>query len=247
MNENMEKPVALVTGGSRGLGQAIVRELRQQGWRVAFTYLQNAKAADALVAELGEEDTLAIQADAKDAQRLSGAADHIVERFGRIDALVNNAGITRDQSILTMDDEDWSAVLDANLSGAFHTCKAILPRFLRQRSGAVVNMSSVAGVMGVPGQANYCASKAGLIGMTRALALECAARNIRVNAVAPGFISTDMTAGLSDKQLEAARNSIPMKRFGTAQDIAQMTAFLLSSASAYITGQVFVVDGGLST
>lgn len=247
MNENMEKPVALVTGGSRGLGQAIVRELRQQGWRVAFTYLHNAKAADALVAELGEEDTLAIQADAKDAQRLRGAADHIVERFGRIDALVNNAGITRDQSILTMDDEDWSAVLDANLSGAFHACKAILPRFLRQRSGAVVNMSSVAGVLGVPGQANYCASKAGMIGMTRALALECAARNIRINAVAPGFISTDMTAGLSDKQLEAARNSIPMKRFGTADDIAKMTAFLLSSASAYITGQVFVVDGGLST
>lgn len=247
MNQLTETPVVLVTGGSRGLGQAIIRELVTQGWRVAFTYLSQTSAAQALVEELGEDNVCALQADARDAERIRCVVDEVTARFGRIDALVNNAGITRDQSILLMEADDWESVISANLSGAFHACKAVLPTFLKQKSGVVVNMSSVAGVMGVPGQANYCASKAGLIGMTRALALECAARNVRVNAVAPGFISTDMTAALTEKQLEVARASIPMKRFGVVEDVAKMTAFLLSPATAYVTGQLFVVDGGLST
>ncbi len=246
---NSSEKVALVTGGARGIGAAIVRQLAAEGISVAFTYSKSTEQAEALAASVSGASgvaCLAIRADVRKMEEVAAAVDQIKAAHDRIDILVNNAGIVRDWPLITLEESDWHDVVDTNLSGAFNACKRIVPLMLRQRSGVIVNISSVAGLVGVPGQINYSATKAGLIGMTRSLARECASRNIRVNAVAPGFIRTEMTEGLSDSLKEASLERIPLKRFGEAKDVAALTCFLVSDAASYITGGVFVVDGGLT-
>jgi len=236
-----------VTGGSRGIGAAVARALASAGAALAIC-ARNGEAAAATAAAIAGRggQAFGVAADvsrAADAERIVAAC---VERFGRLDILVNNAGITRDGLVLRMKDEDWSDVLAVNLNGAFYCARAALRAILKQKqSGRIVNVGSVVGSMGNPGQANYVASKAGLIGLTKALAKEVASRGVTVNAVAPGFIETDMTAGLADAVKDTYRAQIPLGRFGTAPEVAAVVAFLASDAAAYITGQVIHVNGGM--
>lgn len=238
--------VALVTGASRGIGKAVALELVRHGARVAVS-ARNGELLDTLVAEIiaGGGEAVAVAGDisrAADADRL---VEQTVEAFGRADILVNNAGITRDGLLLRMKDEDWDAVLETNLKGAFLCTRAVAKVMTRQKSGRIINISSVVGEMGNAGQANYCASKAGLIGLTKATARELARRSITANAVAPGFITTDMTDGLSDKARQELIGQIPLGRLGAAEDIAHSVVFLASDQAAYITGQVLGVNGGM--
>jgi 3-oxoacyl-[acyl-carrier protein] reductase len=236
--------VALVTGGSRGIGRACALQLAQAGFDVVLSYASQDAAAQAVVGaveELGRR-ALAIQADAADASAAQRLVDTAIERYGRLDALVNNAGITRDTLLIRMKDEDWDRVLATNLSGAFYASRAAAKVMMKQRYGRIVHISSVVGVYGNAGQANYAASKAGLLGLTKALAKELGSRNITVNAVAPGFIETDMTAGLP---AEAITERVALGRLGVADDVAKAVVFLLTSGD-YVTGQVICVDGGLS-
>lgn len=238
-----------MTGGARGIGAAIVQQLAASGVSVAFTYSKSAAQAEALAASVAADSglhCLPIRADVRRMEEVAAAVEQVKATFDRIDILVNNAGIVRDWPLITLDEDDWQAVVDTNLTGAFHSCKAVVPQMLRQRAGVIVNISSVAGLVGVPGQINYSATKAGLIGMTRSLARECASRNVRVNAVAPGFIHTEMTDGLGDVLKKSSVDRIPLKRFGEPRDVAALACFLASDAAAYITGSVFVVDGGLT-
>lgn len=234
---------AIVTGGSRGIGRAIVLALAEAGFNVAFSYAANQSAADEVVA-LAKGfgvDALAVQADAANPVEAQALIEQTQQKFGRIDALVNNAGITRDGLLMRMSDEDWAKVLNTNLSGAFYTCRAASRIMLKQRAGAIVNISSVVGVFGNAGQANYAASKAGLIGFSKSIAKEFGSRNVTVNVVAPGFIETDMTESVpKDKLME----HIPLGRLGEPGDIAKAVLFLITSGG-YITGQVLHVDGGL--
>jgi 3-oxoacyl-[acyl-carrier protein] reductase len=244
---SLQGRVALVTGGSRGIGAAVARALASAGAALAIC-ARNGEAAAATAAAIAGRggQAFGVAADvsrAADAERIVAAC---VERFGRLDILVNNAGITRDGLVLRMKDEDWSDVLAVNLNGAFYCARAALRAILKQKqSGRIVNVGSVVGSMGNPGQANYVASKAGLIGLTKALAKEVAPRGVTVNAVAPGFIETDMTAGLADAVKDTYRAQIPLGRFGTAPEVAAVVAFLASDAAAYITGQVIHVNGGM--
>jgi 3-oxoacyl-[acyl-carrier protein] reductase len=240
--------VAVVTGSSRGIGRAIALELASQGARVVINYHSNASAAEEVVALIHEQggQALAVQADVSHADQAERLIEAALEAYGTIDILVNNAGITRDTLLMRMSEEDWDAVLNTNLKGAFHCVKAVQRTFLRKRGGRIISISSVAGVMGNAGQANYAAAKAGLIGFTKSVARELASRNITANAVAPGFVETDMTSALPEGVLEAARAQIPLGRLGQPEDVAAVVAFLASDSAAYITGQVICVDGGLA-
>ena len=239
--------MALVTGGTRGIGRAIVLAICGAGADCAFTYTRNRAAAESLTKEVNEmgRKALPFQLDARDFDGAKSLTEETKKEFGRLDILVNNAGITKDKSLMMMNKEDWSDVIDTNLTGVFNTTRACIITFLKQKNGNIVNMSSVSGIHPLPGQVNYAAAKAGVIGFTKSLAKEVAPYNIRVNAVAPGFIETEMTAELGEKSRERFMNMIPLHRFGTTDEVAKAVLFLLSDESQYITGQVLQLDGGL--
>ena len=240
----LEGAVAIVTGGSRGIGRAIAEALAEGGARVAVI-ARNAEGAAAAAAELPGEGHLGIGCDVSDGEAVVAMVRRVDEELGPVGILVNNAGITRDNLLLRMKEEDWDAVLDVNLKAAFHTVKAVTKGMMRRRDGVILNVTSVVGLMGNAGQANYAASKAGLVGLTKSVARELAPRGIRCNAVAPGYIRTDMTADLGDAQTEALRSGIPLQRLGDPEDIAGVVRFLAGPSARYITGQVLAVDGGM--
>jgi 3-oxoacyl-[acyl-carrier protein] reductase len=244
---SLENKVALVTGGARGIGKAIALALASEGAHVAFTDLQLEGAADELkdLIQAKGVRASAYQSDVRDFALTQKIADEVVKEFGRIDILVNNAGITRDALLMRMTEEEWDLVLDTNLKGTFNYCRAVSKHMIGQRQGKIINISSVVGLIGNPGQVNYSASKAGIIGLTKTLAKELASRNIQVNVVAPGFVETGMTAKLSPRQREALLALIPMKRTAEPEEIAGVVVFMASPAARYITGQVLCVDGGL--
>lgn len=240
----MSEKLALVTGGSRGIGKACALELAKAGYDIIINYAGNEEAANKTVEEIKElgVDAQAYKFDISDNEATVTAINEIIEKYGRIDILVNNAGITRDGLFMRMSKENWDAVINTNLTGAYNVTQPVIKVMMKQRSGAIVNMASIVGVYGNAGQANYAAAKAGLIGFTKSLAKELASRNIRVNAVAPGFILTDMTKDLDSEKIT---EHIPLKRLGDASDIAQAVKYLSVDAT-YVTGQVLQVDGGLT-
>ena len=244
----LENKTAIVTGGSRGIGRSICVALAKEGANVVTCYANGADAANETVKmcqELGVK-AMAVKADVSNGTEVADMVAKVKEEFGSIDILVNNAGITKDNLMLKMTEEDFDAVIDTNLKGAFLFTKNVSKIMLKQKSGKIINISSVVGVRGNAGQANYCASKAGLIGMTKSVAKELASRGITCNAVAPGFIETDMTAKLSEAVVDEMLKTIPMKTLGQVEDIANVVAFLASENARYITGQVICVDGGMA-
>lgn len=240
--------VALVTGASRGLGREIAITLAQQGAKVIVNYNGSKDRADEVVKQITENggEAIAFQCNVSEFQAVEIMIKEIISQFGRIDILVNNAGITKDNLIVKMKEEDFDQVIDINLKGSFNTIKHISRQMLKQKSGKIINIASVSGVLGNAGQANYATSKAGLIGLTKTMARELASRGINVNAVAPGFIETEMTAVYNDEQKALFEGQIPFKRFGQANEVAQVVSFLASDQSSYITGQVICVDGGMA-
>lgn len=238
---------AIITGGSRGIGRAIALVFAQEGANVAIVYAGNTAAAEATSKAIGEigVQVMAIQCDITDGAAVDGMIAAVKERFGSIDILVNNAGITRDGLLMRMKEADWQAVINTNLTGAFHCTKAVAKPMMKQRGGAIINISSVVGVTGNAGQANYAAAKAGIIGFTKAMAKELASRNIRINAVAPGYINTDMTADLPEGTKADMVKSIPLGRMAQPEEVAKAVLFLASDCASYVTGQVLHVDGGM--
>ncbi|HDB7582042.1 TPA: 3-oxoacyl-[acyl-carrier-protein] reductase [Staphylococcus aureus] len=238
---------ALVTGASRGIGRSIALQLAEEGYNVAVNYAGSKEKAEAVVEEIKAKgvDSFAIQANVADADEVKAMIKEVVSQFGSLDVLVNNAGITRDNLLMRMKEQEWDDVIDTNLKGVFNCIQKATPQMLRQRSGAIINLSSVVGAVGNPGQANYVATKAGVIGLTKSAARELASRGITVNAVAPGFIVSDMTDALSDELKEQMLIQIPLARFGQDTDIANTVAFLASDKAKYITGQTIHVNGGM--
>ncbi|WP_044893800.1 3-oxoacyl-[acyl-carrier-protein] reductase [Bacillus alveayuensis] len=243
----LQGKVALVTGASRGIGRAIALELARQGAKVAVNYAGSEAKANEVVAEILEmgSEAFAVQADVSKVEAVDNMVKEVLDRFGRIDILVNNAGITRDNLIMRMKEEEWDEVININLKGVFNCTKAVTRPMMKQRYGRIINIASIVGVSGNPGQANYVAAKAGVIGLTKTTAKELASRNITVNAIAPGFITTDMTDKLSEEVREEMLKQIPLARFGEPKDIARVAVFLASDAADYMTGQTLHVDGGM--
>jgi 3-oxoacyl-[acyl-carrier protein] reductase len=235
--------VAVVTGGSRGIGRAIVLALAREGANVAFTYAQNKASAD----EIANGTTIVgFQADVTSLDQAKDLIKQVKEKFGRIDILINNAGITRDKLLAMMSEKDWDDVIDTNLKGAFNVTKPTVGVMLRQRSGTILNITSISGIVGMPGQVNYSSSKAGMIGFTKALAKEIAKANITVNALALGFVETDMTSVLNGEYRAKALEQIPLGRFAKAEEMAEIALFMVSPRASYMTGQVVQVDGGIA-
>ena len=243
----LERKVVLITGASRGIGKAIAEKCVAEGAKVAFTYMSSDEKAKQLADELTSSGGVAkgFKSNAADFDAAQKLVDEVVAEFGTVDVLVNNAGITRDTLLMRMSEEQWDEVINTNLKSAFNLTKAVQRPMLKARSGSIINMSSVVGVSGNAGQANYAASKAGMIGFTKSVAQELGSRNIRCNAIAPGFIETEMTAALDEKVVEDWRNGIPLKRGGSPEDVAHAVLFLGSDMSAYVTGQTLHVCGGM--
>lgn len=245
----LENKTVLITGATRGIGKGIAETFAKQGAHVAFTFSSSVEAAIALEKELAANGVKAkgYQSNAADFAAAQELAAAVLEEFGSIDVLINNAGITKDNLLMRISEEDFDKVIEINLKSVFNLTKAVIRPMMKQRSGSIINMSSVVGVQGNAGQTNYAASKAGMLGFTKSVALELGSRNIRCNAIAPGFIETEMTAKLDEKVVDGWRQAIPLKRGGTPEDIANACVFLASDMSAYITGQTLNVDGGMIT
>ncbi len=245
----LENKTAIITGATRGIGRGIALEFANQGCNVAFTFSSSVDAATALENELKDLGVKAkgYQSNAADFDAAQDLAKNVLTEFGTIDVLVNNAGITKDNLLMRISEDDFDKVIEVNLKSVFNLTKAVIRPMMKQRAGSIINMSSVVGLKGNAGQANYAASKAGILGFSKSVALELGSRNIRSNVVAPGFIETEMTAKLDEKVVEGWRNEIPLKRGGTPKDIANACVFLASDMSAYVTGQTLSVDGGMLT
>ncbi|QHN65138.1 3-oxoacyl-[acyl-carrier-protein] reductase [Bergeyella cardium] len=246
--KQLEGKVAIITGATRGIGRGIAEVFAKEGAKIAFTYAGSVDKAQSLEKELSALTKIkGYQSDASDFDAAQKLVDEVLTEFGQIDIVVNNAGITRDNLLLRMGKEDWDTIIKVNLDSVFNLTKAVIKPMMKAKSGAIINMTSVVGVKGNAGQANYAASKAGVIGFTKSVALELGSRNIRCNAIAPGFIETEMTAVLDEKVVQGWRDAIPLKRGGQPEDIANACVFLASDKSSYITGQVLNVDGGMLT
>ncbi len=245
----LEGKTVIITGASRGIGRGIAEVFAKHGANIAFTYSSSVESALALEGELNQSGIKAkgYQSNAANFAEAQKLVDDVIAEFGTVDVLINNAGITKDNLLMRMSEEDFDKVIDVNLKSVFNMTKAVQRQLLKQRSGSIINMSSVVGVKGNAGQANYAASKAGVIGFTKSVALELGSRNIRCNAIAPGFIETEMTAKLNEDVVQGWRDTIPLKRGGTTEDVANACLFLASDLSAYVTGQVMNVDGGMLT
>lgn len=245
----LEGKTALITGASKGIGKAIAQKFAAHGANVAFTYLSSVEKGEALEKELAQAGVKVkgYRSDASNFQEAEKLVNDVVAEFGRLDILVNNAGITKDNLLMRMNEEMWDDVININLKSVFNTVKAATKTFMKQKGGSIINMSSVVGVKGNAGQANYAASKAGIIGFTKSVALELGSRNIRANVIAPGFIETEMTDKLDEKTVQGWRDAIPLRRGGTPDDVADCTVFLASDMASYISGQVIQVDGGMLT